>query len=320
VNLTDLRDTLDERSSDAPFPGVGTRVEGVRARVRATRQRRAVGGALAVVAVLVAGYAVITNSLTNSRPQPPTVTPTPTLTVNGFPEYHDGAHLIETRNAPISDGEMTFIVDGSPLGWAMSARCASNEPGRELSIRWQLNGKPLMGHSCDAYGGGGARPDESLYDPDRLRPELKSMFTATIEAKDGKPLPMGTFAVAISERVAYADYPLPPRPATLKPLDPPSVVNVDPAYGIMTVDSDADDPTRPKTIVLTVDTPLSIDMVSQTPGYLHVIVDGNEVATAEWWDYELGLYGMTLDQPGQHTVTFVPEHLSGAWRAVVRPS
>jgi len=247
------------------------------------------------------------------------VTPTPTLTVNGFPEYQGGAHLIETRTAPISDGEMTFIVDGSPMGWAMSARCTSNEPGRELWIRWQLNGKPLMRHSCDVDGGGWARPDASLYDPDRLRPELKSMFSAAIEADDGKPLPTGTFAVAISERLAYTDYPLPARPSTLKPLDPPPVVNVDPAFGIATVDSDADDATRPKTVVLTVDTPLSIDMVSQTPGYLHVIVDGNEVATAEWWDYELGVYGVTLDKPGQHTVTFMPEHLSGAWRAVVRP-
>jgi hypothetical protein len=276
-------------------------------------------GALATVAALAIGYAVITHGLTDGRPGPPATTTTPTIKVNGFAEYAAGSHLIETRAAAISDSVMIFTVDGSPRGWALSARCTSSEPERELWISWQLNGKPLVGHSCSDDGTSWVRPDESRYDPDRLRPGLTSTLTATLEATDGKPLPTGTFAVAVSERLAFEAYPLPARPASLKPLDPPPVVNVDPAYGIASVDSDPDDPTRSKTLVLDLAADVSIDMVSQTPGYLHVIVDGTEIATGEWWDYDLAIYGLTIDRPGRHTITFVPEHLSGAWRAVIRP-
>jgi hypothetical protein len=319
MNLTDLRATLDDRSSEAAHAvAAGTRIEGVRARVRATRQRRAAVGALAVVAALAIGYAVVTRGLIDSRPQPATTTPPPTLSVNGFPEYANGAHLIGSRTAAFAE-EMAFTVDGSPRGWALAARCTSSEPDRELWVRWQINGQLLTSHSCTDQGGSTVRPDMSRFDPDWRRPDLTSTITARMEATDGKPLPAGTFSVAISERLPYEGYPLPPRPAALRPLDPAPAVNVDPAYGIASVDSDPDDPTRSKTLVLDLAAGASIDMVSQTPGYLHVIVDGTEIATGEWWDYDLAIYGLTIDRPGRHTITFVPEHLSGAWRAVIRP-
>jgi hypothetical protein len=78
----------------------------------------------------------------------------------------------------------------------------------------------------------------------------------------------------------------------------------------------------------------SIDIVAQTPGLLHVRVNGVRVATGEWWDYEMSGFGMYGDQGGQWkaefglnlrpgqsvTVELVPEHITGAWQVVFTPA
>lgn len=319
MNLTDLRAVLDEYAGEAaPLAQGESRLRGVHGKVRAGRQRRAAVGVLATIVVLLIGYAVAARRPINGTPPPPATTPsvTPVLTVNGFAEYAAGAHLIQTRWAPLSDGEIAFVVDGNPRGWAFSARCDADDPTRELWIDWVVNGKHVSRHSCPSEPGMSIRPADTVWTGLNLAPERHALIVATVTTESG-PLPTGTFAVAVSERMAFTDYPLPPRPATLRPLDPPQIANVDPAFGFGTVESDPADPTRPQTIVVDEDRTVTIDMISQTPGYLHVIVDGTELATAEWWDYTLGIYGVDVQTPGRHTITFVPDHLSGAWRAVL---
>ena len=77
----------------------------------------------------------------------------------------------------------------------------------------------------------------------------------------------------------------------------------------------------------------SIDMASQTPGYLHIRVNGVEVARGEWWDYEQAGYsvpvdkkddwtkhfGLTVRAGQQVTIEIVPEYTTGAWKVVFTP-
>ncbi len=77
---------------------------------------------------------------------------------------------------------------------------------------------------------------------------------------------------------------------------------------------------------------VDIDMVGQTPGLLHVRVNGVEIVTGEWWDYEQGGHGMYGDRGGawkdefgldprpddQVTIDIVPEHVTGAWQVVLK--
>jgi hypothetical protein len=68
---------------------------------------------------------------------------------------------------------------------------------------------------------------------------------------------------------------------------------------------------------------------SQTPGFLHVAVNGVEVNTAEFWDYSGGgsSFDIEPDIPtGPHlragevvTITITPQYVTGAWEFAVPP-
>jgi hypothetical protein len=125
-------------------------------------------------------------------------------------------------------------------------------------------------------------------------------------------------------RLAYADYPFPPRPVRLDPLPADPVVGADGQVGRdarKIVDSVAANPGAPVELRVPVPANAALDMVAQTPGFLRVYADGRLQAGAEWWDYDQSVYGTTLrtGEQGTRTVTlrFVPEHMTGTWRAVL---
>lgn len=77
----------------------------------------------------------------------------------------------------------------------------------------------------------------------------------------------------------------------------------------------------------------SIHMVAQTPGLLHLRVNGIEITTGRWSDYSMNPDGMYGDKDGRWkrhfgldlhpgdsaTVEVVPEHITGAWQVVLSP-
>jgi hypothetical protein len=327
MNVTDLRDILDERSHAARIPAGLERMAGVRARVSAIRQRRVAAiGALAVVTLVIIGYGL-------TRPHAPhaglaAVHPTASPSfgyhlVNGFPEYADGAKVVATGSASTRVGVIRVTAAAAELGFVFATRCQVPD-GVELSLNWTANGNKIVEGTC----GGSFRTDPGMWQSPGTRAGDRVEFVVTIVAvqpgPSSGPVPDGTFSVAVMRRLDYAAYPLPPRPARLAPLAKNPAAGLDPRVGQATgkvIDSVPADPKAPVEIKIPVAANAALDMVAQTPGYLLVYADGLLQARAEWWDYEQLVYGASLraGEQGSRTVTvrLVPEHMTGAWRAVL---
>ncbi|MFC7246292.1 SigE family RNA polymerase sigma factor [Catellatospora aurea] len=131
----------------------------------------------------------------------------------------------------------------------------------------------------------------------------------------------GVMAVAVAEHVPFEQYPLPPRPARLDPLEGP-----DTAPGRVRLDG-------PEAQVISGvwRGSLTFRARAQTPGSLLVSVNGIPVENFMWWDYEQGYQAGLLDVDsadarrlglvtGQTVViTVEPEHMTGDWWLTVAP-
>jgi hypothetical protein len=339
MNVTDLRYLLDEQSHPARMPAGLERMAGVRARVTAIRQRRIViAGTLASIVLMVVGYALVSPPAPDRGPA--TGRPDPAASpgyrvIDGFPEYAGGARIVATANASTGLGIIQVTAVAGDLGFALAQRC--DVPADiELQLGWSANGRRLTETSC--RGGAPFRPDAAAWRMAGVRPGERVKFTveiilaqriATAAAPGGAdptpvPVPGGTFAVAVMRRVAFASYPLPPRPAALAPLEQNPGLAADPRAGSDTgtvVDGVPDSPNRPVTIRLLVAPNAPVEMVAQTPGLLLVYVDGRLQVRGEWWDYDQRATGAVL-RPGEVanqvvTLRLVPEHMTGDWRMIV---
>jgi hypothetical protein len=146
---------------------------------------------------------------------------------------------------------------------------------------------------------------------------------------------LGTFALAVAERVRFEDYPLPPAPAPLPRLEPSGA-----QFSYLELHADPADPNRRverefrwEGLELTGCDVFGlgaawvfVTMVSQTPGFLRVSVNRVEVARYESWDYrqrlravDLGGVCLEVGAGDLVTVTVEPEHLAGDWRVALHP-
>jgi hypothetical protein len=207
------------------------------------------------------------------------------------------------------------------LGFSLAERCQVNTDV-QLVVSWSANGQKISEGSC----GGTFRPDPTIWQTIRSQVGAEIEFVATVSTPRPAPAPDGTFAVAVMRRVDFGSYLFPPRPAQLRPLDPDPAGGLDPRLRsgrgtvIDSVPGAPNAPVQLPGVLVSPDAPL--DVVAQTPGILLVYVDNVAQARAEWWDYDQTPYGATL-QPGElssRTVTLrlVPQHMTGAWRAVLR--
>jgi hypothetical protein len=320
VNLTDLRDELETRSTpDGDLLGA-TRLAGVQGHIRAIRRRRVAGvaAAIAVVAAIVVGYGVLPRS--TALPQP-AVRPTPTGE-NGFPEYASGARLLTTGTASLR-GTITLTATPGPRGFLFTNRCSLDDD--DLMIEWRVNGHSLGGSSCSTGGGTHYWHPEEFWAEIGVRPGQPATLVASVKRwgrSASKPIPDGTFAVAVMDRMRFEDYPLPPRPAELKPFSEVAG-NLDQPGAIARVESDPDDPNATVAVRVAIPAGASLQMAAQTPGTMRVLVDGMEAAANDWWSYDLGLSNNSLREGEKGTrtvtVTFVPRYMTGAWRAVIYP-
>lgn len=316
MNLTDLSEVLRERA-DVPDPVQQARLAGVRAKVRASRRRRAVAGAACVVLALVGVvFAVVPRSGPSSEPAVP---------VRSFPEYHDGTRLAGQTwvELPSTSATVRFVPEA--LDFKLFWKCDIGKE-RALSVTVTVNGKPYAGGTCDMSTGG------SYVDWADLGVVVGLPFEATLTV-DGEqggfaeggvsevaPPPHGSFGIGIGAGVPPSDYPFPPRPEELKPLGeefgkPALKLSGDPADPDGKLETTVEWPGRSSVVAR-----------SNTPGRLRVLVNDVQVVDYSNWTYEPGSstslppdhwegeYGLVLSKGDLVRITVIPERMSGDWR------
>jgi hypothetical protein len=248
--------------------------------------------------------------------------------IEGFPEYANGARVIAARSADLATGRIELTLVPETIDLVIFSRCS--DVGRSVvETAVTVNGNRTSWGGCGS--GTSTRPAMADLGVAVGKP---ASFVMTVSGEPGSDR-IGSFALAIGERIPFVDYPLPPRPDELGRLDEvlPAGCTEATCPGIVIIRSDPVDPTRPMLRTVTWQTLRSIVMVAQTPGFLHVRVAGVTVATGEWWDYEAGGYATFGDEDGRWssfgfdpqageavTVEIVPEHITGAWQAVLIPT
>jgi hypothetical protein len=331
VNLTDLRDVLDERSTtDHAEARAHVILDGVHGRLAIRRRRRQViATSAAVVAVLAVGAGAL--AVTRSAGRTPTPAASAAVpTINGFPEYAQGARVI-AASPPLARAatsvRLAFVP--STTGLVFFVRCDGSDKGYEVS----LNGRLMMsGSGCGTSG----TPDPAAVRSYGVQVGKPSTVTVTFPSD-----PPANFAVAVGEKVDVTRYVFPARPSALQPLDletgnmkigddrgieyrTTKLVHADPAY-----------PNRPVDLTFPWGTGVHLMLLSQTPGALTVSINGAAIAHGEWWDY-----GQTLTDGGTDrdwsptppdrngwprpqrgagtTLTVKPERMTGDWAVAIQ--
>ncbi|WP_446217947.1 hypothetical protein [Micromonospora sp. IBHARD004] len=344
MNLSDLKQVLDERSGDSADQLVHhMRLQGVQAKVVARRRRRiATWATCAVVALAgIAAAAVVPGLRTDVTPTPAD-SPSPVRTIEGFPEYANGARVVAAESAALPERRIELTIVPTTLDLVIFSRCDGTgekvEPWEKLSV----NGHDLGGGSCSGVGASRQHGWERLEVAVGKPATFVMTITGAHRVEETGYVPVaipdsGTFGLAIGVRIPFDQYPLPPRPSG--PLDPLHQTLMAGCTERLCPDavivrSDPADPTRPVQRTLTWKTIDSVDMLAQTPGLLHVRVNGVEITTGEWWDYQMSAVGMFGDRrgawkrefgldlnPGDSvTIEIVPEHITGAWQVVFSPA
>ncbi|HEX7306684.1 hypothetical protein [Lentzea sp.] len=320
MNLTDLTEVLRDRAR-VDDTAHDARMAGVRARVSATRRRRAVTGVACVVLALVGiVYATL------PRPQ---ALPEPAVPPRSLPEYQRGTKLIGQAwgDLPGTTATMTFVPKSLNL-W-LYTQCDVG-PKAGLLITVTINGHEYT--KSNGCGGGTQPADWGAFG---IKPGQPSVLTMTVDGGQGEvvpgqgfevlPLPAsGSFAVGIGEEVPVEEYPLPPPPSTLPALQPQfpeaSVeLRSDPADPLARKESTIAWPGRSGLVVRT-----------NTPGRIRVLVDDVLVVDYSNWDYfegshqiDAGSYELAHGpEPaaGQTVrITVVPERITGEWSVALVP-
>jgi hypothetical protein len=315
--VTDLGEVLRDRAELAGSSHEA-RMAGVRARVSATRRRRAAVGAVCVVLALVdIVHAVLPRT---DRLPDPAVAP------RSLPEYQSGTQLIAQSwgDLPPTGVTVRFVPKSLEL-WVFT-QCDVGQDDR-LLISTTVNGRSFAErNSC----GGTSR----VFDGEGLGivPGQPSVLTLTVDGEQGPsefdppsvlPVPAsGAFAVGIGEAVPVSEYPFPPRPETLAtfvPHLPEPTVELRP---------DRADPLAHRDF--TIEWPGRNRLLAQlnTPGRIRVLVD--DVVDFSHWSYLAGsslilpedwkkTYGLDLHRGQPVKITVIPERVTGDWEVTLAP-
>lgn len=344
--MIDLKQLMEERSATLPSLGE-LRLGQVQQAITERRRRRiAVGAVTTVVVLLLLGGYQLMPARHTAPPADPTPTATPSPLNAGFPEYTSGARLLTFASAPMSERKVSITWIPTTLDIMWSGKCAHMADGMSVETELRVNGKLMAAGGCVKTGR--FHGEKAWTDAGVQIGKLATISITVLEAEVYRsddwqqgvtptPIPASaTVAVAIYERIPFEEYPLPPRPAQLRELDP-SMGCFGASYSAQdtrkpqVVRSDPGDPLKPKTLRVEWRDNLKFHYRSQTPGLLHVDVNGFRMATGEWWDYEAqdigsgwtttspryrdDLRGWVEPAQGETvTVTVTPEHVTGAWQ------
>ncbi len=331
MNLTDLRDVLDERSTiDHAEARPHLLLDGVYDRLAAHRKRRraaSIAGAGVGIAVLgIAAFAIAPQAGRTPAGMFATAVPIGTGSsptgryVEGFAEYADGAKVVAAASGATQDRSVSVTFVPTSLDLGVFTRCEGNG---DYTVT--INGKEFSrGSGCGLAYVRYIHPLEKAYGVTVGKPA-----TATFSAKDGL---MDSLAIAIGQSVDPADYPYPPRPATLTPLTHPdesrrmAYTTAEDNYGgEWGLAAEHDNWNKPQSAQFTWGEPLRVRVRAQTPGALTVKVNGIEVVSQQWWDYQQG-DGTSIDsaqwgesfglnpRKGQTVhLTVTPTRMTGDW-------
>lgn len=334
--MIDLKELMEDRSAHQPTAS-HLRLDQVKQKITTRRHRRIATGAVsaAVVLLLIGGYQLM--PVRRAAPSPnPAATPSPTAT--GFPEYDSGARLVASMTAPMSDRTVSLTWTPTTLKFIYAEECTGIPPGIGVSTEWLVNGKFMVSSSgCGGSGGfepaGWTSAGIEIGKPATITVNLTgAVLIGPTDAPTSVPN-TGTVGVAIYERVPFEDYGFPARPERLKPLKANSgCPHLNGAAHV--VRSDPSDSLKPMSLQVEWRDHLVYYHQTQTPGLLHIAINGIQVKTAEWWNYLAMEHGWWWDtasatgfadhpgwvQPRQGelvTITVTPEHFNGAWHFAV---
>jgi hypothetical protein len=325
MNLSDLSEVLRDRA-ELPDSAHEARMAGVRARVSATRRRRAVAGVACVVLALVGiVYAVLPR---------PDRSPEPALPTRSLPEYQDGTRLVAQAWGDLPSTSVTVRFVPKTLEFWLFARCDTGGNG-SLLMTITINDRPYVEQNTCGSGGGGRRtPDWSKAGVVLGQPNVIKL---TVVGKQGEsesgppavlPLPAtGTFALGVGEEVPVNEYPFPPRPQTLENMD--SFRLGPAAEPMIELRADPADPAAPKETTVEWPGPSLLLAGMNTPGRIRVLVDDNlfidvsnwsygvHSTQAEWPTFGGNDYGISKGQTVK--ITVIPERTTGDWRVELLP-
>jgi hypothetical protein len=312
MNLTELRDVLDERSATdhSDFPG-HRMLDGVHHRLRIRRRRRQIAAGSAT-ALAVAAVGMGTLIVPDHQRGTSAVAPAQVRTIDGFPEYDSGHRVIATKTAlpPAKSVTLTFTpttVDGL----SFLTRCEGDHP-HALS----LNGRPVsQGEQCSGFVTL-PKAGKELH--------LAAGKPATLVLTFTEGAPTAEFGLAVGVPVNPAAYPYPPRPATLQPLELPAdnPTAADPTVRAHVLRSDPADPQAPVTRTFAW-TGADTTVHANTPGAIKVTINGTTVDTCRFWDYSLaacavgGAPGARIRRGDTVVLTAVPDGMTGDWAVVI---
>lgn len=347
--MIDLKELLDDRSATPAGLVQHQRLQQVRGRITTRRRRRiTAGGAFAaVLALVLTGYAL--TPAQRAAPDPATTPSAPTLA--GFPEYAQGSRVVAAaRSRP---GEQVNVAwTPTTLDIALFTDCATGQADAVLAHEIKVNGHLLTSGTCGVSGLHWPHGDR-MWAEKGVEIGKPAVFTMTalrvrrtVTTTDGEsrtedgPVPAGAvLGLAVGTRLPFTEYPLPARPDRL------------PALGDLRNGGEAADMpgeasqwmlSHPNLPLLSMSRNITwrgqydLRLQAQTPGLLHVLIDGVEVYTGEWWTYEANeagtwwstddsaawaaIPGFTMPEDGDIvTVTVVPEHFTGTWQLRIVP-
>lgn len=337
--LDDLRGALDDAARDSYAPT--DRLVGVRRAVaRRRRQRALASGAAGLALVLGAGVALSQLPATSTSREVAPAASTPTVgpaAAEGIElsPYYAGGRLLASGELPGRVGATT-TVEFTPASYGLALRELCEVPqGRTIALETEVNGNPVgQGSGCTGSTRAGFEQDEAYWSALGVRPGEPSTLSVTVipvaamgpigdEVADADD-PSLVVLLAVYEDVPVAEYPFPPRPATLEPIGG-GANQIPDAAAVMTPDR--------RTATVTWDETLQASIAAAEPGTARLLVDGVVVGGAGFWDYEGGGAGLFLGSqtltdaglpapvPGQVlTLTVEAERFAeGAWEVRVGP-
>lgn len=331
MNVSDLRKLLTERST-RPGESLHTvRLAGIYGRARTIRRRRRTGGALAALVIFLASVAVTPHisGLFAGVEAPDAVHQPGPDSMDALPEYQLGRKRVVTASGefPGQSVSTSYRLDDPDVG--LVARCQESElpKGPPIHMEIRLNGRPFANGTCDESVSTmfslGNRPGQAEAAWRAIGIDIGDTVELTmIVTRAASPLPSeGTFSLGVYERVPVEDYPFPPRPEALAPLDYRGMVW--PGLIVDTIEASGSSGTHVHE--LRAPAGLSIYAIAQTPGKLTILVNGTPILIHESWDYSQAMseslylveggdeYGLDLAPGDPVSIEVRPERMTGDW-------
>ncbi|GAA1395890.1 SigE family RNA polymerase sigma factor [Catellatospora coxensis] len=245
--------------------------------------------------------------------------------VADLPELYRGQRIVARVQASFAQRSAELVWTPGTTDLTLFGDCATGAPPAEVEL--SVNGTYVTTITCGArlefaVARAMSARTAAAWNVRAGQPARITLTVVGTVALSAEPAADdGLMAVAVAERVPFEQYPFPPRPAKLAPLEAP---DVPPGRARL-------DGPEAQVVSGVWRGSLTLRARAQTPGSLLVSVNGIPVENFEWWDYEQGnragfldaadaqRLGLTLVDGQTVVITVEPEHMTGDWWLTVAP-